>query len=47
MVRFGGERLLSVRREPSDGAGNASSEVEWLLSGSGRPAASPDAPPAA
>jgi hypothetical protein len=47
MVRFGGERLLSVRREPSDGTGDASSEVEWLLSGSGRPAASPDAPPAA
>jgi hypothetical protein len=47
MVRFGGERLLSVRREPSDGAGDASSDVDWLLSSSGRPAASPDAPPAA
>ena len=32
MVRFGGERLLTVRREPADPA-EAGSEVEWLLSG--------------
>jgi hypothetical protein len=32
MVRFGGERLLSVRREPAETA-NSGSEVEWLLSG--------------
>jgi hypothetical protein len=36
MVRFGGERLLSVRREPSDGGPDAGSEVEWLLSGAAR-----------
>jgi hypothetical protein len=33
MVRFGAERLLSVRREPGDATENRSSEVEWLLSG--------------
>ena len=33
MVRFGSERLLSVRREPSDDTTRAS-EVDWLLSGS-------------
>jgi hypothetical protein len=33
MVRFGGERLLSVRREPAAGATDAASEVSWLLSG--------------
>ena len=32
MVRFGSERLLSVRREPSDEAARGS-EVDWLLSG--------------
>ena len=32
MVRFGSERLLSVRREPAEEADRAS-EVEWLLSG--------------
>jgi hypothetical protein len=47
MVRFGGERLLSVRREPSDAAGDASSEVEWLLSGGARSASDPAAPPPA
>jgi hypothetical protein len=30
MVRFGGERLLSVRREPADGT-DATSEVDFLL----------------
>ncbi len=46
MVRFGGERLLTVRREPADPA-ETGSEVEWLLSGGGarrEPAASA-APP--
>ena len=35
MVRFGGERLLSVRREPAEPA-PPGSEVEWLLSGARR-----------
>jgi hypothetical protein len=33
MVRFGGERLLSVRREPGQSGGEPASEVQWLLSG--------------
>ena len=33
MVRFGGERLLSVRREPADESESANSSVDWLLSG--------------
>ncbi len=37
-VRFGGERLLSLRREPA-ATGDAASEVQWMLSG----AAPPDA----
>ena len=37
MVRFGSERLLSVRREPADDAERAH-DVEWLLSGGGSPA---------
>jgi hypothetical protein len=48
-VRFGGERLLHVRREPSESAGDPSSEVEWLLSGGGSRPQQPDAeapPPA-
>jgi hypothetical protein len=32
MVRFGSERLLSVRREPADETARGS-EVDWLLSG--------------
>lgn len=40
MVRFGGERLLSVRREPADDA-ERGSEVDWLLSG-GHPGQRPD-----
>jgi hypothetical protein len=32
MVRFGSERLLSVRREPADDA-TRGADVEWLLSG--------------
>jgi hypothetical protein len=35
MVRFGGERLLTVRREPADDA-DGSSDVDFLLSGAGR-----------
>ncbi len=50
MVRFGGERLLSVRREPAEETDRAS-EVEWLLSGAApRPQPTEDeyteAPPA-
>jgi hypothetical protein len=48
MVRFGGERLLSVRREPAEDAERAH-DVEWLLSGA-RPAPQEEyteAPPAA
>jgi hypothetical protein len=34
IVRFGGERLLTVRREPAEaGAADATSDVQWLLSG--------------
>jgi hypothetical protein len=45
MVRFGGERLLSVRREPGEG-GDPSAEMDWLLSaGNARPRAA-EAPPA-
>jgi hypothetical protein len=43
MVRFGGERLLSVRREPSQHATDPASEVSWLLSG-GSDAPSPAEP---
>lgn len=38
MVRFGSERLLSVRREPAEES-ERGSEVEWLLSGASRPRA--------
>jgi hypothetical protein len=47
MVRFGGERLITVRREPAEES-DPGSEVDWLLSGGGArqttPAAS-SAPP--
>ena len=43
MVRFGGERLLSVRREPADG--RARNEVDWLLSGATRREAATSAAP--
>lgn len=33
MVRFGSERLLSVRREPAETGADGGSELEWLLSG--------------
>jgi len=32
MVRFGGERLLAVRREPAQN-GDPASDVQWMLSG--------------
>jgi hypothetical protein len=38
MVRFGGERLLTVRKEPAE-EGAAGQDVEWLLSGGSRKAA--------
>jgi hypothetical protein len=44
MVRFGGERLLSVRREPALNATDPASEVQWLLSG-GDPASAPASRP--
>jgi hypothetical protein len=34
MVRFGGERLLSVQREPAEGS-ERGHDVDWLLSGAG------------
>jgi hypothetical protein len=46
MVRFGGERLLSVRREPSEGGADPNSEVEWLLSGGSSRPRDAEAPPA-
>jgi hypothetical protein len=41
MIRFGGERLLSVRREPADEA-DAAADVDFLLSGGARRAAPAD-----
>jgi hypothetical protein len=41
MVRFGGERLLSVRREPADES-ESSDPVDWLLSGGNAPPRSAD-----
>jgi hypothetical protein len=52
MIRFGGERLLSVRREPAE-EGDAAGDVDFLLSGGARRAAPPEgeytevAPPSA
>jgi hypothetical protein len=46
MVRFGGERLLSVRREPADTGGDPSAEFEWLLSGVGARPRAAESPPA-
>jgi hypothetical protein len=44
MVRFGGERLLAVRREPAQN-GDPASEVQWMLSGgvAGAPGFAPSA----
>ena len=48
VMRFGGERLLSVRREPRDGqAPDPASEVRWMLTGEAPAAAAPVAAPAA
>jgi hypothetical protein len=43
VLRFGNERLLSVRREPSEGqAKDPAAEVQWMLTG--EPPAQPAAP---
>jgi hypothetical protein len=46
VMRFGNERLLSVRREPRDGQSpDPASEVQWMLTGAApAQAAAPDAP---
>jgi hypothetical protein len=45
LMRFGNERLLSVRREPRDGqASDPAAEVQWMLTGDAAPA-TPSAPP--
>lgn len=45
VMRFGNERLLSVRPEPRDAqAADPASEVEWMLTGSPAPAGAPSAP---
>jgi hypothetical protein len=45
VMRFGNERLLSVRREPRDGQSpDPASEVQWMLTGSSEPAEAPAAP---
>ncbi|WP_028060960.1 hypothetical protein [Candidatus Solirubrobacter pratensis] len=45
MVRFGGERLLSVRREPAADGADTASDVQWLLSG-GTPSSAGEPAPA-
>jgi hypothetical protein len=45
VLRFGGERLLSVRREPSEGqAPDPAAEVQWMLTGEAAAVAAPAAP---
>ena len=45
VLRFGNERLLSVRREPSEGhAPDPAAEVQWMLTGDAAPAAPAAAP---
>ena len=46
VMRFGNERLLSVRREPRDGqAANPATEVQWMLTGAApEQVAAPEAP---
>jgi hypothetical protein len=46
-VRFCGELLLHVRREPAEAGGDPSSEVEWLLSGGSSRPRDAETPPAA
>ena len=48
VLRFGNERLLSVRREPSEGqAPDPAAEVQWMLTGDAAAPAGPPAAPAA
>jgi hypothetical protein len=49
MLRFGSERLMSVRREPRDGvAPDPASEVQWMLTGGAdAPAVAPEVPASA
>jgi hypothetical protein len=46
VLRFGNERLLSIRREPSEGqAKDPAAEVQWMLTGEApAPSAAPAAP---
>ena len=45
VLRFGNERLLSVRREPRDTQSpDPASEVQWMLTGTPEPAEAPAAP---
>ena len=46
VMRFGNERLLSVRREPRDGqVSSTAAEVQWMLTGAApEQAAAPEAP---
>jgi hypothetical protein len=44
VLRFGNERLLSVHREPRDGADDAAAQVQWMLTGAKAPAEAPAAP---
>jgi hypothetical protein len=46
VLRFGAERLLSVRREPALQARDAASEVQWMLTGA-EPVQRESAPPVA
>jgi hypothetical protein len=47
VLRFGNERLLSVRREPSEGqAPDPAAEVQWMLTGDAAQAAAQPAAPA-
>jgi hypothetical protein len=44
VLRFGGERLLSVAREPrAADAGDPAAEVQWMLTGAPAPAGAPGA----
>jgi len=47
VLRFGGERLLSVRREPSEGpAKDPAAEVQWMLTGEPLSTVAPPVAPA-
>jgi hypothetical protein len=45
LMRFGNERLLSVRREPRDGAADPAAEVQWMLTGDAPALSTPSVPP--